>query len=122
MAVTLAGAREETSMTDTTLNAVADLLRKEINEGPSPSHITVEYPGAIHWEHGSGGLYVIGDANDTIGGDFYLPGGMEEGWPETDGGFITDIPSESTDVRAIVDAIYAALGATSDDISREPVL
>ena len=34
-------------MTDATLNAVADLLRKEICEGPRPSHITVEYPGAI---------------------------------------------------------------------------
>jgi hypothetical protein len=102
-------------MTDATLNAVADLLRKEIAEGPSLSSITVEYPGAIHWEHGSGGLYVIGDANDTIGGDFYLPGGMEEGWPETDGGFVTEVPSESTDVRAIVDAIHAALRPTQED-------
>jgi hypothetical protein len=112
-------------MTDATLNAVAALLRKEISEGPRPSHITVEYPGAIHWEHGSGGLYVIGgDANETIGGDFYPPGETEGGSPDTDGGttFITDIPSESTDVRAIANAIYTALGAEIDgleDISRE---
>ena len=102
-------------MTDATLKAVADLLRKEICEGPRPSHITVEYPGAIHWEHGSGGLYVIGDANEMIGGDFYPPGETEGGSPDTDGGFITDIPSESNDARAITNAIYRALDFQQGD-------
>ena len=102
-------------MTDATLTAVADLLRKEICEGPRPSHITVEYPGAIHWEHGSGGLYVIGDANEMIGGDFYPPGETEGGSPDTDGGFITDIPSESNDARAITNAIYTALDFQQGD-------
>jgi len=98
------------------IEAVYHALRAELADDPS-IEITLEYPGFLSIAFGRNNKWLhldVGTANAMWTGDLYEVGNT--GTPE--GALDTDIPSDSTDVAAIVAAIAPRVRAIAAEGAR----
>ena len=73
-----------------------------------PTLVSYEFPGVIHiTRDAQTARWIFGTATETWSGDFYRDTDLEGSG--RDGGAITDVPSASRNVDAVVDAITQAI-------------